>query len=273
MTLPASFKTDGFTDPETARRQGRKFKRLMLGIDGPPDSGKTEFCLSAPCPGLGICLDRGFDSLFDNPNPPPTRGKGWAFKVVQAPLATAAQQADYLKYWQEFYAIYKTGLANADCRSLTIDGDSESWELQRLAEFGKLTKVPSILYDNVNAARKAMYARAFDSGKIVLATNRVRKAYVTKYNPDGTPMLTDAGKEVREWGGEYERQGFGDQDYLWSMQIRMFKNENKAEYGCRIMKCKADPTLVGYELTGDECNFSSLVQTVYPHIDLKEWGY
>lgn len=274
MPLPASFKTDGFLDPETARRGGRKFKRLMIGMDGPPDSGKTEFMLSAPGPGIVCCLDRGFDAVFDNPNPPKTRRGDFAFKVVQAPLATAATQEMFVAYWKEFYEIYRKGLANADCRTFGLDGDTDSWELQRLAEFGRLSKVPQNLYDNVNAARRAMYARAFDSGKIVIATNRTRKSYSPAKNPDGTPKLNpNTGAEVREWDGGYERQGFGDQDFLWNIQLRMMKNEEKGVWGLKIMKCKADPSLVGIPLWGDDCNFQSLVQVVYPHIPLSEWGY
>lgn len=272
MPLPASFKAAGFTDPETARRGGRKFKRLMVGIDGPPDSGKTEFILSAPGPGIIECLDRGFDAVFDNPSPPKTRRDDFAFKVVQAPMATQADKAMFVTYWRQFYEIYKAALDLPECRTFGLDGDTDSWELQRLAEFGQLTKIPPILYDQVNAARRAMYARAFDSGKIIIATNRTRKEYATVLNANGTPKLTDNGKEVREWNGEYERQGFSDQDYLWNIQLRMKKTE-KDGFGFKIMKCKADPGLIGSEWSGEYCNFSSLVQIVYPHIPLAEWGY
>lgn len=269
MTLPASFLKDGFVAGNVAR----KGRRLLLGTDGPSDSGKTEFALSAPGPGIVLCLDRGFDAMLDNPNPPPTRRDDFGFKVITVPLATQMQQSEYKDYWKAFYAEYRKALDNKDCRTVVIDGDSESWELQRLAEFGRLTKVPSILYDNVNAARKVMYARAYDSGKIIIATNRVGKHYKTKFKADGTPELNNSGNEVREWDGSYERKGFGDQDYLFMIQLRHIYNPEKSQWGIRLMKCKPDPSLVGFELWGEECNFQTLVQTVYPHISLKEWGY
>lgn len=272
MTLPASFLKDGFLPPDKIR----KHRRLMIGTDGPANSGKTEFAISAPGPGIVICLDRGFDAMLDNQNPPPSRRSDFAFKVVQAPLPTQAVQASYVDYWKQFYAIYKQALDNADCRSVVIDGDSDSWELQRLAEFGKLTQVPSILYTSVNAARRAMYARAWDSGKIIIATNKISKEYKTLRNPDNTPLLNNEGKEVRQWdGATYQRQGFADQDYLWQIQLRhLFRNTtNGPEWGIKITKCKADPSLTGYELWGPDCNFRSLVETVYPHIPIKEWGF
>lgn len=269
--LPLSFATGGFL----SAAQVRKTRRLMIGTDGPSNTGKTEFALSAPGPGLVICLDRGFDAMLDNQKPPATRRADFAFKAVQAPLATQSDQKTYVEYWRAFYALYKTALDNPDCRTVVIDGDSDSWELQRLAEFGKLTQIPSIMYTSVNAARRAMYARAWDSGKIIIATNKINKQYKTVFNADGTPKLNDAGKEIREWdGASYERQGFADQDYLWAIQIRhLFREVPHPEWGIKIMRCKADPELKGLELWGDDCNFAALVQTCYPHISLKEWGY
>lgn len=280
MNLPASFIKLGFQDPATLKR-GR---RLLIGTDGPSDSGKSEFALSAPGPGLAICLDRGIDGVLDNPKPPATRRDGWAFKVIAVPTATQAKQPEYLDYWRSFYDVYKSALDNPDCRSVLVDGDSDSWELQRLAEFGKLTQIPPMMYTSVNAARRAMYNRAWDSKKIVIATNKIKKEYETIRNDDGTPNLKD-GKEQREWTGDWERQGFPDQDYLFHIQLRHLYRPGKdivvgpktikrpGEFGIRIMKCKASSDLIGVELWGDDCNFAGLVQVVYPQVPLEEWGF
>lgn len=271
MTLPASLLKDYQTP-----LQARSKRRLMIGADGPADTGKSEFALSAPGPILWLCLDRGIDGVLDNPNPPATRCKDLVMKVIAVPKATQMSQPQFLDYWNQFYGEYKRALEHPDIRTLLLDGDSDSWELQRLAEFGRLSKVPPNLYDNVNAARRAMYARAWDSGKIVIATNRVRKVFVTKINPiTQKPELNNSGNEVREWDGNYERQGFSDQEYLWGIQLRHMKRDGKSgpEWGIRITKCKADNALVGQELWGEYCNMESLVQTVYPQIPLKDWGF
>lgn len=272
MTVPASFLKDGFVSGPTLRKS--KFRRLMVGLDGPPDSGKTEFMLSAPGPGILLCLDRGIDGVLDNPKPPESRSADFAFKVIQCPKATQYNQKEYQDYWNAFYKEWRAGLENPDARVVCLDGDSDSWELQRLAEFGRLAKVPSTLYDNVNAARRAMYARAYDSGKIIITSNRIRKTYVVDIDPvTHKPKTNSSGNEVRIWNGEYERQGFNDQDYLWSIQLRCYYNEEKACWGVRIMKCKVDRTLVGLELEGTDCNFSTLVETCYPQVPLSEWGF
>jgi hypothetical protein len=234
--------------------------------------------------GIVLALDRGFDAMLDNPHPPVTRRNDYAFKPITVPLATQAKQEDFKAYWQEFYfKAYLPALANPDARTVVIDGDSDSWELQRLAEFGRLLQVPSHLYSGVNAARRAMYARAYDSGKIIIATNKIKRDYQQVMNEDGTPLMKD-GKPVREWDGKtYERQGFSDQDYLFAIQLRhlflpayfntKLNRQMPASWGIKITKCKADPDHEGTELWGDDCNFETLVSLVYPQVPREAWGY
>lgn len=282
MALPASFLRDGFT-PTPAKT---KYKRLMIGTDGLSETGKTEFALSAPGPGLGICLDRGFEACLDNQSPPPTRRKDFAFRTIAIPLATQSNKPGgiYLEYWQKFYDAWLAALANPDARTILLDGDSDSWELQRLAAFGKLTQIPPILYTEVNAARRVMITRAYDSGKIIIATNKVKGEYEDEIDPrTGEVVLDNTGKPKRKLSGQLIRQGFGDQDYLWQIQLRHMYQEARVnkltgkeipgQWGIKIMKCKANHDLVGAELWGSDCNFQTLVQTVYPHIPLSEWGY
>jgi hypothetical protein len=126
-----------------------------------------------------------------------------------------------------------------------------------------------------------MIARAWDSGKVVIASNKVHPQYSTVME-DGKPKLDQMGKEVREKTGKFERQGFGDTDYLWQIQLLCMrkpagvnpytKKLSPVTWGIRILKCKANSQLVGTELWGDDCCFEGVVQTVYPHIDPKEFG-
>lgn len=269
-SLPPSFTGSGFVTPSEVVRM----RRLMIGADGPTDSGKTEFAMSAPGPGMHLCLDRNIDGVLNNPTPPRARQPNFGFAIVKVPLATQLGTKEaYLEYWRTFYKLYTTALDNKDCRTVVIDGDSDSWELQRLAEFGKLTQIPSIMYTGVNAARRAMYARAYDSGKIIIATNKIKREYEDKFNADGTPALDNSGKQLREWKGQMSRQGFNDQDYLWNIQIRHHFNEVDRVWGITITRCKSNKNLEGMVLEGEDCNFAGLVQSVYPDVPLKEWGF
>ncbi len=264
MTLPQSFTRDGYKLISEPRKQGT-FKRLLLGTDGWPNTGKTEFALSAPEPIMLVCLDRGIDSVMDNPRPPVTRAKDIGYKIIPLPLPTQFTQQTYSDIWRSFYDEYRKVLENQDVRTVIIDGDSDSWELQRLAAFGKVTQVPSLQYPDANAARKVMVARAWDSGKIVISTNKLEDEY---------KRYKDAqGKDVSEKTGKAIRQGFKNYGYLWQVQITHLYDEQKQIWGLRIWMCKSDTSLRGMELWGEDCNFKSLVQTIYPQISLKEWGY
>lgn len=268
MALPASFARDGF-GPITRPR----FRRLMIGTEGAANTGKTEFILSAPGPGIVTCLDRGYAAMLDNPNPPPTRRNDYAFKIIDAPMQGSEKQDVYQQYWVSFRDTVYRACANPDARTVGLDGDSDSWELQRLAAFGKLTQIPSILYTGVNAARRLFISRLHDSGKIVIATNKLKKEYKAVYKPDGTPELDDAGRIKRTWDGKsYDRQGFEDHEYLWQIQLRHLYDEDTKQFGIRILRAKANMDLEGAELWGAECCFEALVANVYPHIKASEWG-
>lgn len=272
MALPASFKRDGFV----TMAEVRKRRRVMITTEGPPNSGKTEFALSAPGPGIVVCLDRGFDATFDNPRPPKTRNPNFAFKVVSAPGETAATQGQYLDYWRSFRADFYKALDNPDARTVVIDGDSDSWELQKLAEYGKLTQIMPIRYTSANSARRAMYHRAFDSGKIIIATNKMKKQYHDVVDASGKQVLDESGKPKQEWDGStFKRQGFEDNGYLFSIRLLHMYRETTTgiEWGIKIKDCKPDMELRGLELWGSDCNMPSLLMAVYPSVDLKEWGY
>lgn len=138
----------------------RKRRRIMMGTDGPPDTGKTEFILSIPGRGALIALDRGFEGALQNPRPPVSRNSNWYIKEISIPLNLQLSTAnEYMEYWNKVKTECYSILNNPDLDNVGFDGDSDSYELQRLAAFGKLLQVPEHLYSGVNAARKLFYSR------------------------------------------------------------------------------------------------------------------
>lgn len=281
MALPASFMRDGFLAPSAL---DTKLKHLLVATEGQTDTGKTEFGMSAPGPIIILALDRMYDGVLDNATPPPTRRSDIGIKVIQVPLQGTTSQKDYVEYWDSFYKEYKKALSNPDVRTVLLDGDSDSWELQRLGEFGRLEKVPALKYVGPNASRRAMIAKAFDSGKIVIATNKIKDMYMDKINPTtGQPERGNDGNIIRIKSGEQEAQGFSDQDYLWHVRLRhLYKpayvnsvthKKVPQQWGVRILKAKANTALKDLELWGEECNFKTLVELIYPNVPLSRWGY
>lgn len=282
MTLPASFTRAGFVTPHQAAMGGRKFRRLMISTEGLTNTGKTEFLLSCPGPGLVICLDRNFDATLDNPNPPISRRDDFAFKVVQAPLNQSA--GDFGAAWKLFKEDVYRAIEVPEARTVCIDGDSDSWELQRLAEHGKLTGVfPATRYTGVYAARRAFIRKLWDSGKIIVATNKLKKEYKVVTDDEGKPLPdpNNPAESKREATGEWERQGFPDTQYLWHLHLRHLYQpagpdpkgrQRSAMWGIRVLSCKANPEADGYELWGADCCFRGLVEVCYPNVNPKEWG-
>lgn len=289
MTLPQSFLRDGFVNKFSIRQRqplpgGGLLHPLLIGTEGETNTGKSEFILSCPGPGLVLVVDRGIDGMLDNPNPPSSRREDFAFRVVKIPPNTTATQPQYLEYYNSVRNDFYKALDNKDAVTVAIDGDSDFWELQKLANFGKLTQVwPVTKYGDTYAQKRAMISRAWDSGKVVIATNKVKDEYEASYDSQGNALKESDGSDKRVRSGRKERQGFPDQDYLWQIQIRhlcksayinpLTKKEVPMQWGLVILKCKSNPQLKGLELWGEDCNFKGLVSTVYPHLDLKkEWG-
>ena len=286
--LPPSFAHDGFVLGPQARKRlklpnGALLKPLLIGTEGETNTGKSEFLMSCPTPSKVIALDRGFDGMFDNPNPPAARRTQVGFKVIPIPLNMMAPKASYESYYKDTREEYYKALADPSSITVAIDGDSDFWELQRLAEFGKLTQVfPQTKYGDVYAQRRAMTARAWDSGKIVIGTNKVRDEFETMYRPDGQPEKESDGSDKKRKTGNKQRQGFPDQDYLWELQLRHLYSPPRINtvtgkevagcWGLRILKCKANAEHVGSELWGKDCCFAGLVHLIYPQVPDKEWN-
>ncbi len=256
---------------------------MTIGLHGKPSEGKTELALSAPGLIVAVTVDRGHIGLMLNPNPPKTRNKDVLWKVIDPPMPSAAQQNEFNTYWAMIREeSYKAG-AMQESRTVLCDGDSDTWEIQRMGEFGKLSQVPPHLYVGVNAARRAYYAKMTDFGKFLIFTSKMMKEYVPMYKADGTAELDAQGKPKRQWSGNWERKGFDDLDYSLQLSINCFRVDaqydaegnliSAKDFGARLDICKADRSMEGIEFIGEDCNLPAILREVYPHIQLKEWGY
>lgn len=280
MALPASFRRDGFVRPAQSR-----FRGVMIGTEGGANTGKTEFAWSAPGPGIHHALDRGHRSTLENNEPPSTRnlieGDNLLILPTEVPLNSGTTKEQALASWRTWYENhYKKSLSNVDVRTVILDGDSDSFEWQTLAEFGRTAQIPPIQRTSLNAARRVMIARAVDSGKVFISTNKLKKKYEDVHDGNGQPVMdpTKPGQTLREWDGKsYERQGFNDHEYGYEIQLRHIyqraEGKSKAMWGIQILLCKANRSLEGEELWAGDCNLPTLLQLVYPHIELSEWGY
>jgi hypothetical protein len=292
MALPQS-NTGGFVPfnqaalPKKIRlRNGQYLKGLLIGTDGPSDAGKTEFLFSIPGVLKVLSIDRNFQGVVDNPNPPASRNEDAMIKVHTPPLDKTALIPDYQAYHSLIRNDYYSILDDATTTAIGVDGDSDWWEIHQLAHFGKLTGIfPQTRYAAPYSEKRAIIAHAFDSGKIVINTNKCKDEYTPVLDPLGKTQLDDKGEIKKEKSGRLESQGFKDKDYLYQIWLRhMYKpkrTETRAgrqveipgDYGIQITKCKHNMELMGTELWGSDCNFRGLVELVYPEVDVRRWGF
>lgn len=296
MPLPASLQKLGLVPASTLK----KTRRLMVGTEGLTNTGKTEFLLSAPGPKVILPVDASYDSVLDNPYPPEARKLDDAcfdnIKIVPN-FASVVTQDEYKEHFKKLRLRLYELIAVPEIRTVCIDGDSDFWELQLLAEHGKLSQIHPLSYPMMDGMKRWMIKRCWDSGKIIIATNKLKDMYEDVLDDAGLPIKDDKGKVVqRKVAGEYKRQGFRDQTYLWQIQIRHLykpgevidltkltplerlkairekRTKTLPEWGLRIMKCKPNTRLEGDELWGNSANFAGLVQYIYPQVPLSEWS-
>lgn len=295
MALPNSFQQSGFVHPSNTRQKvklpkGGYLKPLLIGSDGGSDTGKSEFAFSCPGPIQALCIDRNFSGVFDNPEPPPARAENIGIKVVAVPLEGYATQAEFQTYHNNIKTDFYGMLANTDSLTAVVDGDSDWYEVMTLAMFGKTKQIfPQTRWGDLYVHKRALLARAFDAGKIVVFTNKVQQEYKVVYNEDGSvAMDNDTGQPKKAPTGRMVTQGFKDQDYLYQIWLRHLYEpagvvkvkvkgvdkevEKPQRWGIRITKCKHNMSLIGSELWGDECCFRGLVEFAFPDVPLSRWG-
>lgn len=269
MTLPRAVIEAGYKPASQLNLRG-----LMLKINGLPDGGKTELALSGPGPGVCVLSDRGYKGMLRNPSPPQTRNPDIWLKTVEFPSDKdpGAAQELFVRAWNAYRAEVYTALALGGISTVVVDGDSDTWDIQKLAHYGKKTQIPPMMWESANSTRKAMLTRCQDSGKVVIFTSKMKKHYADVLDTNGIICLDDSGKPKREWDGTYDASGYNDQGYFWEVEVLAMKHDAKSEWGLQIQKNKSDPGYVGQELWGDECNLKTLFQFIFPHIDINSWG-
>lgn len=291
--LPPSFKMLGAVTVDESRTRriipGGKRPGIMIKSYGVTQSGKTEFALSAPDPGIILCVDKQADGVMDNSKPPETRRDNWGWVDYELPVDK--QAADFKGAWASYRDKLYECVKNADAKTVIIDGDSDTWDLQLLCDHGKLTQIMPIARTGTNASRRALLSRLYFSGKIIICTNKVKDEYETVYGTDGKPQKDSTGNDLRVKTGGTEVAGYRDNNYLFHLVLEHFRvpavelPERKvgkimiparsapATWGVRVIKCKANTELEGMEFKGDECNLPTVLQAAYPNVGLKDWGY
>lgn len=287
MTLPASF------NQYTTTVIKPKFRRLVIASQGNDNTGKSEFILSMPGPGICSCIDMGYEGMMQNPNPPATRGDGiymLPYEILHNKEATT--QDVYKEAWRLFRNHSLNLLKNTDSITQAIDSGTDAYNSLRLAVYGRLEQIPSMQYVESDALWKSFLDKHNNSGKNIIMTHKMKDEYVNKVDPFGNVVMrADGTGPEKVSSGKRIRQGFRDHDYMFTIQLEhMFRPAETEviekgpragkirtiapmDWGIKILRCKINRGLEGCELWGSDCNFQGLVKFIYPNVPLSQWGY
>lgn len=234
-------------------------ERLVMSIDGPAKSGKTELALTAPGPvavhdlnfGLEGTIEKFLDKkdiyVFSYAIPISARLPGSSFSSVVEPAN---------KLWEEFAINFRASLQ--DMRTVIVDTGSEIWELLRIARFGKLAQVPPMSYGPVNAEFRQLTQLALNQNKCnVIYLHKVKPVYKNEQKTEET-----------------ERSGFGEIEYDVQSVLRTNRDYSKSgadQFSVRIEECRARMEASGTEFRGGNCTFQNIAASIYPDIDPEFW--
>lgn len=237
---------------------GEVDQRIILAIDADEKCGKTHFALTAPAPISYISTDFGLDGVVQKFQ---SYKRIWVCEQqigVEQLLALGADQAarEASKVQRAIDKAYAAALGKA--RTIVIDNASDLWEIDRLAEFGKLDKVMAREYGPVNRHFKGRIQAARSQGHTnLILIHQVKDEYLKN-----------------ERTGKKKRAGFAATGYLVDVNAFMYKNPSEeipARYHLAITDCRHQPDVEGLDLSGEDLDFPSLAGLIFPQSSRGDW--
>jgi len=233
-------------------------RRLIVSVEGTQKSGKDHFALTAPGDIYVHDFDFGLDGVIQK-----FQDKKKIFVAeykLDIPAGTAIQDAaDTARpVWEKFQDNYYEGLKKG--RTSVLDTATDSYEVLRMAEFGKLQQVMPHHYTPVNQAMKSMFRAASDTDSNLIVLNRMKEEWINK---------VVNGKEKGEKTGNWIMAGYSGTYFEVQVCTRAYKEDG--QFKLLIFDCRFNPDLEGMVLEGDMLNFPMLGQLVFPDSSEEDW--
>lgn len=200
------------------RMQPADFKpprRSFLSVEGLPKVGKTHFALTAPDPIAFLNVDQGLEGTVsgfaDKQIDKADYGSAFGLDLAGERLKKDVQEAARAVYLQ-FEQDYLAALAGP-YQTVVVDKATEVWRYLRVAEFGKVSKVPSHLYNHVNATYRRLMIKALDTTKNVILVHDLEEEWEEYVDTDG--------RSKRRWTGRYQLNGFKETASMVQTGVRL----------------------------------------------------
>jgi hypothetical protein len=236
--------------------------RLTIGLDGLPKTGKTTWAMGMPGP-LGVISNDPMTKRVVQ------RAKRDGKEIYLKTFPETEDKKIAEKEWARYLEVYAWMLENL--RSVIIDTDTGSWDLQRMAAFGKLTQVMPNQYVEVNRERRRIIRMSEDSNCNVCFVFKQKKKYM-----DVKRRTKQGVQTVSSWTGEFERAGFSETAYLLQVNMETIK-ENPGDldveerFKVKVVNCTQNAELDGEILEYPVNDFTSLAMMVFPESVEGDW--
>lgn len=241
-------------------------KRLVISVAGLDKSGKTNLALTAPGPMAYANFDTGLEGVihkFEGTK----RIYREDYRVIVPPRQSVEQVAGIAnEVWERYKSDVRMAHKSPLIRTIVIDTESETWELIRLARFGKLTQVMPHHYGPVNAEYRNFLNEVYDTDKNLVILGRLKDEWENTVNAQG--------KEVGHKTGRLERVGMKDIPYIVQLNaIAHFDPMTTPgdQFSLEIINCRQNSEMCGTVLPQSMCTFQSLAGMVYPNSQETDW--
>lgn len=255
--------------------------RLSINSQGLERAGKTSFALTAPGPIGILALDRNTLNMsikaqntgkeiyvadFVDSNPKTNPMAKWVIPAREeagkpTPKTDAADKKFYEGRWNAISDSYYKLVKESSIRTIIIDTATQAYEDVRLARFGKLAGVIQRDYGPVNLELHEM-VMAVKCNLVII--HRLAPSYVNN-----------------AWDGKsYKAKAYSGAGPDCQLTLRHEcalvtdpddKNAKKARYTATVVDCSDQGSLMGLELTDDDCTFQMLGMIVHPNAPESAW--
>lgn len=238
-------------DTSFKRATSKVKRRLIMAIDAERGSGKTHFPLTAPGPIAYLNIDQNSDGVVQK-----FQDKKEIYVTDIALPEMDAKNTDAVaeqacEIWQSsFCHDYLGAVRDSKVRTIVIDTGTETWELLRLALYGKLTQVISRDYGHANAIYSRLIREVVNTDKNLIITHKLTDEYV---NDKST--------------GRRKRAGFKWTGNLVQVEMELWKVPGEPfpdKFHGLITKCTQQPEAEECELVGKDLCYDSLLEMVFP---------
>ena len=227
--------------------------RIVLAIEGLEKTGKTHLALTAPGPNAFFDLDIGAEGVVSQAS-----ADGKEIVVPDPPLSRSGEHNspdDWKRAWERFKTLYTAALASPDIRTIVVDTETQTYELVRLARFGKLAQVLPRMYGAVFQEYRDLIEAVYDSKKNAIFLRKLKPKYV---NDKQTDELTPG--------------GYGELAAAVQCNIRTWREPAGGPFHATILNSRHNYKLAGQDHTDPFISFELLAQTMLPNVPIERWS-